>query len=75
MMSGVQVDTIWRCTKSVSKHQGEENPKMCGSQDTALLYFTVNLEEFIYFSIKANCDERIIWLDLAWDSWTEYELY
>ena len=21
------------------------------------------------------CDERIIWLDLAWDSWTEYELY
>ena len=24
---------------------------------------------------KRECDERIIWLDLAWDSWTEYELY
>ena len=27
---------------------------MCGSQDTALLYITVNLEGFRYFSIKAN---------------------
>ena len=27
---------------------------MCGSQDTALLYSTVNLEGLRYFSIKAN---------------------
>ena len=20
-----------------------------------------------------QCDERIIWLDLAWDSWTDYD--
>ena len=53
-MSGVQVDAIWGCTKSVSKHPGEENSKKCGSQDTTLLFSTVNLEGFKYFSIKAN---------------------
>ena len=53
-MSGVQVDAICGCTKSVSKHQGEENPIKCESQGTALLYSTVNLGGFRYFSIKAN---------------------
>ena len=53
-MSGVQGDAISGCTTSVSKHQGEENPKKSVSQDPALLYSTVNLEGFRYFSIKAN---------------------
>ena len=53
-MSGVQEDAILGCSKSVSWYQGEENPKTCGSQDTAQLYFTVNLEGFRNFSIKAN---------------------
>ena len=54
-----------RLYQSVSQHQGEENPKKWESQDTALLYSTVNLEGYFsdIFPLKLTVPCMFTWKD------------